>query len=409
MVGASLICALQRVIQRYELNVAVIEAVAPPQTDSAIEEATSYDARSTALSWGSRNLFHRLGLWQALAPGATAIKHIHVSDRGHFGAVQLHAQDYAVEALGYVVENQWLGQVFYGALAQQPNLDIFCPARVLKVTAAAECQQVSVVGEDGPFDLTCSLLVVADGGRSELCAQLGFVPQERDYEQNAIIANLCTEVPHQNRAFERFTPQGPMALLPLNERGRPEHMQNRSALVFSVPRVQEQELLAQSDEDFLRCLQDAFGYRLGRFEHIGARFSYPLKLQWLNEPIRPGVVVLGNAAHSLHPVAGQGFNLALRATMQLADLLGQAYERGLSPASLEILSAYQRARRADQKYTMGLSDQLVRIFSSNDLMLSMARDFGLLAMSNLPLLKRAFAHQAMGLQDERVKFPEGMA
>lgn len=402
MVGASLLCALLPLVERHRLRVAVIEAV-PLYAQAALNGGAvadgyqpSYDARSTALSWGSRNIFERLGLWPALLQRATPIKQIHVSDRGHFGVVRMNAADYDLDALGYVVENGWLGQVLLGAVSSAPAIRYFCPAVVTKIDTVAGESQLCLEMEEATQRLSAGLVVVADGGRSELSSQLQLNVEQRDYRQQAIIANLTAQQPHRNVAYERFTQDGPLALLPLNEIDRRDGEQNRCALVFTVPDANVDELMGLDEQRFLATVQEKFGYRLGRLQRVGERYSYPLRLQRVSDQVRPGLVVMGNAAHTLHPVAGQGFNLALRGVADLASAIARACEQGQAPGALPVLQDYLRMRKADQRQTIAFSDRMIRLFSNNDLLLSSLRDLGLVALDTIPVAKKLFAQQAMG-------------
>ncbi|WP_207061818.1 2-octaprenyl-6-methoxyphenyl hydroxylase [Motiliproteus sp. SC1-56] len=392
MVGASLALALAQG-REHPLRVAVFEAFPLPASQS-VDLNPSYDARSTALAWGSAEILQGLGVWEALQPGASAINQIQVSDRGHFGSTRLRAREAQVPALGYVVENRWLGKVLMARLEQTEGVELICPAEVLRAHAE-ETGMGFVVDRDGTAEAySADLLVVADGGRSALREQLGIDYRASDYEQCAIIANLSPSRPHQGIAYERFTAAGPMALLPLNDAtpGQP-----RAALIWSLPLEQADEALGWSDAAFLEQLQEAFGYRAGQFLHVGERHSYPLRLVRVREQYRRGLVVLGNAAHTLHPIAGQGFNLALRGAMALAEEVQAAAAAGEPLGGLPLLRRFEHRVAWDQEKTIGFSDRVTRLFSNGQPPLVVARNLGLLALDVLPPLKRAFALSAMGL------------
>ena len=234
--------------------------------------------------------------------------------------------------------------------------------------------------------LDCDLAVLADGGRSGLREQLGIHVRKRPYDQSALIANITTSQPHDGMAFERFTDEGPMALLPLPD--------NRCALVWTRLGMDAQRLAALDERSFLSELQAVFGYRLGTLEQVGARHLYPLVLVEAEEQVRPHLVVLGNAAHSLHPIAGQGFNLSLRDAQALADALLASEQK---PGELATLLSYQQRQQLDQQLTIGFSDQVTRLFGSDQTLISFGRNLGLLGLDVLPPAKRWFARQAMGL------------
>ena len=384
LVGASLALALQSHAQQHDWQLQLIESHPP----GAVDDQPSYDARSTALSHGSRLLLERLGLWPALAQRVEPIAHIHVSDRGHPGVTRLAAQREGVPALGYVVENAVLGEALLGAL-DHSVVSWQAPARVTRVVAAPKGYQLTVAAEQGEHQQQSGLLGIADGGRSGLLAQLGIHRQSRPYGQTAIIANITSADGHAGVAYERFTESGPLALLPMSEK--------RSALVWTLPADEAAAVAELSDAAFLARLQDAFGFRMGALKKVGSRHSYPLSLTESEEQVRSGLVVLGNAAHSLHPIAGQGFNLSLRDAMALADTLvgaGQAQ----SPGDLRLLQHYLQRQQADQRQTIAVSDWLTRLFSNQRSVLAAGRNLGLLGMDIVSPLKTVFARQAMGLK-----------
>lgn len=377
LVGASLALALQSGAKARGWQIVLVEPFAPGDSYQP-----SYDARSTALSFGTRQIYERLGLWPAISPRAEAITQIHVSDRGRFGAARLSAEDEGVAALGYVVENAWLGHCLWQAL-DRDVVSWRCPAEVTRLQALGDGYRLTLNDEE---ILDCDLAVLADGGRSGLREQLGIAVRHTPYGQTALIANISPAEPHAGQAFERFTDEGPMAMLPLAD--------NRCALVWTRPGNDAARLQALDERAFLSELQQAFGYRLGALRQVGARHTYPLALVEAQEQVRPHLVVLGNAAHSLHPVAGQGYNLALRDTLALADCLLA------SPAPLGDFATLQRylsVQQQDQALTVGFSDRVTRLFGRNESLLVAGRTLGLLGLDLLPPAKRWFARQAMGL------------
>ncbi|HLA30682.1 MAG TPA: 2-octaprenyl-6-methoxyphenyl hydroxylase [Pseudomonas sp.] len=377
LVGASLAVALQAEAKLRGWRICLIEPFTP-----GTGYQPSYDARSTALSFGSQQIYQRLGLWSRIGQRAEPIKQIHVSDRGRFAAARLSAEEEGVPALGYVVENAWLGECLWQALDRQV-LSWRSPAQVTRMQAMAEGYRLSL--DDGS-ELECSLAILAEGGRSGLREQLGIDVSHMPYGQSALIANISPQEPHDGLAFERFTEEGPMALLPLAD--------NRCALVWTRATAEAERLLALDDRPFLDELQQAFGYRLGSLRQVGTRHLYPLALTAAKEQVRQHLVVLGNAAHSLHPIAGQGYNLSLRDTQVLAaTLLGSAAPLG----DLATLQGYLRSQQLDQQMTVGFSDQVTRLFSSAQPLLAAGRNLGLLGLDLLPPAKRWFARQAMGL------------
>ncbi len=377
LVGASLALALQAGAKARGWRILLVEPFAPGDAWQP-----SYDARSSALSYGSRLIFERLGLWPALAERAEAITQIQVSDRGRFGATRLDAADEGVPALGYVLENAWMGHCLWRAL--DPDVvEWRCPAQVTRMQALDDGYRLTL---DDNAELDCDLAVLADGGRSGLREQLGIGVRQTAYEQSALIANISPAEAHGGQAFERFTEQGPLALLPLPD--------DRCALVWTRPPVDAERLQALPERAFLDELQQAFGYRLGRLRKAGTRHVYPLALVEAEEQVRPHLVLLGNAAHSLHPVAGQGFNLSLRDADTLAECLLGATEQ---PGDFTVLQRYLARQRQDQTLTVGFSDRVTRLFGRGESLLVAGRTLGLLGLDLLPPAKRWFARQAMGL------------
>ena len=377
LVGASLALALQQGARSRGWQIQLIEPFEPGN-----EYQPSYDARSTALSYGTRLIYQRLGVWERIAERAEPIQHIHVSDRGRPGAARLEAANHGVPALGYVVENAWIGHCLWQAMDDEVVVRR-CPAEVESMQAQPGGYRLHLTDGD---EVDCQLAILADGGRSGLREQLGIDVSSTAYGQTAVIANVTPGKPHAGQAFERFTDEGPMALLPVRD--------NRCALVWSRPEADAARLAALNEADFLSELQQAFGYRLGAFQQVGARHLYPLMLVEAQEQVRSGLVVLGNAAHSLHPIAGQGYNLSLRDAEALAEaLLGS----DAPPGDLAVLRGYHQRQRFDQLLTVGFSDQLTRLFGDSGPLIVAGRNLGLLGLDLLPPAKNWFARQAMGL------------
>lgn len=377
LVGASLALALQAGARERQWTIVLIEPYAPGDTYQP-----SYDGRASALSYGSQQIYQRLGLWDNIAPRAEAIYDIHISDRGRFAAARLNAAQEGVPALGYVVENAWLGHCLWAALDPEV-VQWRCPARVEQMQALDDGYQLSL--DDGS-SVTCDLAILADGGRSGLRAQQGIHAHTTTYGQTALIANISTALAHQGMAFERFTDDGPMALLPLSD--------NRCVLIWTREPSEAQRLYALPDQQFLAELQACFGYRLGAIEQVGTRYMYPLSLIESSEQVRAHLAVLGNAAHSLHPVAGQGYNLSLRDSMALADCILSGPD---TPGDLATLQRFQKNQQLDQELTIGFSDRVTRLFSNGQPLIASGRNLGLLGLDLLPPVKRWFARQAMGV------------
>jgi 2-octaprenyl-6-methoxyphenol hydroxylase len=395
MVGLSLALQLGATLPP-ATRICLVEAHALPDPGGATQAPyhPSFDARSTALSYSSRAVYEGVGFWPLLQQWLCPIETIHVSMRGRFGSTRMAAADYGWPALGYVVENAWLGRALLGAVRQQGRVELLSPDRV--VAMRSRRNRVELQLDAGDARLTTSLLVVADGADSALRQQLGMTVAHKAYRQHALIANIATDQPHRGCAFERFTAAGPVAMLPLLPAPGGER---RMALVWTLPAERAEQLRSCPEDEFLARLQRQFGYRLGRLQQAGQRFSYPLQLMQTREQVRQGVVVMGNAAHALHPVAGQGFNLALRDIAGLARVLAAALAAGESPGSLTVLARYQAAQAADQQRTIAFSDKLPALFMREDPVFGLARDLALAGLDILPPLKRQFVRFAAGVGD----------
>jgi 2-polyprenylphenol 6-hydroxylase len=389
MVGTSLASLLAA--SQPHLRIALIEAQAFAGADE-MHFQPSFDARSTALSYGTVAIFRELGLWDLLQQHITPIAQVHVSDRGHFLGGVIDAKENNLDAVGYVVENAWMGKVLLGHVQAQHNIQCFASSTVTALTPQQDCALVNVKTDAQEFLLKTALAVIADGGDSPLRKSLGIGTQVRAYGQTAIITNVEFSEPHHGVAYERFTADGPVALLPLGE----SRDAQQSALVWTLPAAQADEILALNNVDFLVQLQERFGFRVGRFNRVAKRHAYPLQLVLAEEQIRSHLVLLGNAAHFLHPVAGQGFNLALRDCVCLVETLREAIEKNKSPGDLEVLQTYLHKQSLDQQITIEFSDKLVRLFSSDQLPLIAMRHLGLLSIESIPLIKNQFIAQTMG-------------
>ena len=364
-VGAALAAALVG----SEYRVAVLEAR---------DVLAAQDPRAIALSQGARLILERIGAWPALAEQATPISTIHVSQRGGFGRAELLASEMGVPALGYVTRYGDL----YAALAaqlQQSGATVSTGAQVTAIRSTSGYGAVEFHHGGVEQLLTADLVVLADGGKSLLGRQ-----QVKDYGQTAILCTVTTAQPHGSRAYERFTPEGPMALLPLGE---------AYALVWTVPNAQAEAVLGLDDAAFLARLHDRFGDRQGRFLTASKRAAFPLRMI-TSEPVQgPRILRIGNAAQTLHPVAGQGFNLGLRDAWQLGQLIWDADKPALGSA--EFCMRYRDRRGPDVSGGMRMTDLMVELFSNDNFVLRHGRGVGLALMDALPPLKKAFARKMM--------------
>lgn len=393
MVGLSLAAALRDL----PLDVVVIEPV-PPGSD----EQPSFDERTTALSNGSRRILEGIGAWQALAAQATPIKHIHVSDRGHFAMARLSAEEQGVPALGHTITNSVLGRALASACRGAPRLEILCPAGVTAVEPGTDSVRLAVEGA-WRGSLEARLVVAADGARSAVRAAFGIDATVWDYNQQAIIANVVPEKFHGFVAYERFTEQGAMAVLPLTD--------GRCTVVWTLPPAAAEATMSLDDHAFLASLQDRFGYRLGRFTRVGRRLAYPLSLTRSERQVAPRAVIIGNAAQGLHPIAGQGFNLGLRDVATLAEVIADDLVQGAAgadPGAADVLERYADWRRADRRTVIAFTDALVRIFGNPLQPVRTARAASLLMFDLVTPAKHAFARVTMGLAGKLPRLARGV-
>ncbi|MGL4985176.1 MAG: 2-octaprenyl-6-methoxyphenyl hydroxylase [Plesiomonas sp.] len=385
MAGATLAIALDTLCQG-QVHIDIIEAQAPETMSGS-----GFDARSIALAHGTCRQLAAIGLWPALQAQAEPITQIHVSDRGHAGMVELHANEYGLDALGHVVGLTGVGEVLLQQLHQRPAIHWHCPDSVEHIQRTPE--QVTVTLHSGRT-LTAQLLVAADGTHSTVLQACQAKTQHQPYDQVAIIANVQTDLPHQGRAFERFTPHGPLALLPVNLAAGRGHT---CSLVWCHPLAAQSSVLGWSEREFIHQLQQAFGWRLGRVTHVSPRSAYPLSLRYPTQHIHHRVAIVGNAAQMLHPIAGQGFNLGLRDVMTLAHTLADALENGKTDlGSYPVLSTYQQQRRQDQHNTIAVTDGLLHLFANSHLPLVAGRNLGLMAMQHCTPWRESLARKMLG-------------
>ena len=393
MVGASLACALAQL----PLRIGVVEPV--PFSSSA---QPSFDLRTTALSRTSQRILDTLGLWPQVASRAACIRRIHVSEHGRFGTTVIDADQQRVPALGYVLENRVLGAALWARLEAADNVQLLCPATIDTATVANATVTASLGGEAFAGSARARLLVVADGAGSRLRAALGVAAQTRPYEQTAIVGTVQVAQPGDGfTAFERFTPQGPMAMLPAGD--------GRYVFVLTAGPDTVDETLALDDNAFRDLLQARFGFRLGRIGRVGQRGSYPLALTCAQQLKTTRAAIVGNAAHGLHPVAGQGYNLGLRDAATLAELLADDLRSSEpDPGSDTLLAEYSAWRKQDQRNVVAFTDGLVRGFDLPAQLLGSLRGLGLATFDVLPGAKTILAQTTMGLGGRQTRLARGM-
>ncbi|MDX8252195.1 2-octaprenyl-6-methoxyphenyl hydroxylase [Acinetobacter pittii] len=390
MVGLS----LSLMLAKANIAVKLLEAVKYPNYDdqNVAPYHSSFDARNTALSRRSVQIYQKLGLWDALQQHATPILQVHITEQGSFGKARLIAEQEKVESFGQVIENAWLGRVLLTQVRQQPLIELIDGVQVTALTQDAEQVHIEAKRSEEVLKLESKLLIAADG-RDSFCRQaIGVGVDVHDYDQVAIVTTVQTSKPHEQVGFERFSALGPLALLPLPG-------EYRRSVVWPVKKGTEDEWLGdENDQHFLNALQQTYGDRAGKFEKTGKRFSYPLSQVLAHKQAVGRVILMGNAAHTIHPVAGQGFNLCLRDADVLVRYLVNQLTASDDIGNPDNLLAYEQARLSDQQRVIKFCDTVVRGFSNQNPLLKLIRNTGLIAFDVIPGVKPLVANYAMGLK-----------
>ncbi len=391
MVGLSLALMLAKA----KIGVKLLEAVKYPNYDDAnlAPYHSSFDARNTALSRRSVQIYQKLGLWEALQQYATPILEVHITEQGSFGKARLVAEQEKVESFGQVIENAWLGRVLLTQVRQQPLIELIDGVQVSSLKQDADQVYVEATRGGEFIHPLKSKLVIAADGRDSFCRQaLGVGVDVHDYDQVAIVTAVQTSKPHKQVGFERFSPLGPLALLPLPG-------ECRRSVVWPVKKGTEHEWLGEeNDQHFLDALQQTYGDRAGKFIKTGKRFSFPLSQVLAEKQAVGRVILMGNAAHTIHPVAGQGFNLCLRDADVLVRFMTEQLAQSDDIGQPEMLKAYEQSRLTDQQRVIKFCDSVVRGFSNQNPLLKLIRNTGLVAFDVIPGIKPLVANYAMGLK-----------
>jgi 2-octaprenyl-6-methoxyphenol hydroxylase len=387
MVGASLALGLAH----SEHRVVLIEAVAP-----TAQSQPSFDERTTALGNASRRIFQSLRVWDGMAAAASAIRAIHVSDAGRFAFARLDAREQGIEAFGYVVPNRIIGAAVWGQLAVS-GIAVRVPATLQRIECGARGVEMTLTTAGAEAEqLAARLVVAADGAESLVRQAAGIEAHVEDYHQVAVVASVAADRPHDGTAYERFTPSGPLAVLPLHD--------GSYTVVWARSPSQAAAALQLDDAAYLTELQRHFGWRAGRFTRLGRRASYPLRLTRSAASTAARTVLIGNAAQALHPVAGQGFNLGLRDAAVLAELLMGAGD----PGAPQLLEQFAQWRMDDRRGVTGFTDGLVKLFGSERAPIGVARDLGLLLFDLLPPAKSALARVSTGFGGRMPRLARGL-
>ncbi len=389
MVGASLAAALSGV----GLRLMLIESV-----PFGVAAQPSFDERTTALGNASRRIFESLGVWPALAPEASAIRAIHVSDAGRFGFARLTAEEQEVDALGYVVPNRTIGAALWARLSAATDLALHVPGRVEDVAMRTDDVCFTTVDASGQrTSVTAKLIVAADGAQSRVRAAAGIPATVEDYAEVAVVANVATDSAPRGIAYERFTRAGPLAVLPLAD--------GSLTVVWACRSEEAPSVLALDDAAWLVRLQEQFGWRAGRFLRAGRRASYPLALTRAAAPVGVRTALIGNAAQALHPVAGQGFNLGLRDAAMLAEVIANS---PTDPGAPQLLARFADWRLRDRRGVVRFTDSLVKLFGDSRPGVGVLRDLGLLAFDLSPAAKSALARVSAGFGGPTPRLARGL-
>jgi 2-octaprenyl-6-methoxyphenol hydroxylase len=387
MVGLTLAAALAGA----GVTVVLLDRDAPEH-----HQSSAFDGRASAIAWGSAQALSGIGVWEGLEAAAEPILEIRVSDGPSLLFLHYHYAEVADHPLGYIVENRDIRRALHARLAALAKATLLAPARL----AGLECSRhrARAALADGRV-VEAMVAVAADGRDSPLRRQAGIPVTEWSYPQTGIVCTVALEKPHRGVAHERFLPAGPLAFLPMRE--------NRASIVWTEHRALAPALLALDDEAFAAELARRFGAFLGRLRLEGPRWSYPLALLHAARYADERLALIGDAAHAIHPIAGQGLNLGLRDVAALAETLVDAHRLGLDLGAADLLQHYQRWRRFDNVALMVATDALNRLFSNDVPLVRLARDFGLGLVNELPPLRRFFMRHAMGVVGELPRLVRG--
>ncbi|WP_353144361.1 2-octaprenyl-6-methoxyphenyl hydroxylase [Acinetobacter pragensis] len=390
MVGLSLALMLAKA----NIGVKLLEAIQYPNYDDAnlAPYHSSFDARNSALSRRTVQIYQELGLWEALQQHATPIYEVHITEQGSFGKARLTAEQEKVESFGQVIENAWLGRVLLQQVKQEALIELIDGVQVTSLAQDADLAYIEAIRKEEKIALQSKLVIAADGRDSFCRKALGIGASEHDYDQVAIVTTVQTSKPHSHVGFERFSPLGPLALLPLSG-------EYRRSVVWPVQKGTEGEWLGdENDQHFLDALQQTYGDRAGKFQKTGKRFSFPLSQVLAEKQAVGRVVLMGNAAHTIHPVAGQGFNLCMRDAYVLRRYLIEQNTQGSDLGDAAMLRDYEKSRLTDQQRVIKFCDSVVRGFSNQNPILKLIRNTGLVAFDTIPGIKPLVANYAMGLK-----------
>lgn len=385
MVGSALACALASTQNRNKLKIAIVEGREP----EANWPVDSFDTRVSAITRGSQNLFEKLGVWDAMRTDrVSAYNEMFVWDATGDGNIHFDCAEIGEPNLGHIIENRVIARALLQKILQLDNVNVFCPAKPVQLTLTENITQVEL---DNNRTLDCNLIVGADGGNSWVRQQAGIEIETRDYNQHAVVTAVKTSLPHQETAWQRFLPTGPLAFLPMTD--------NFSSIVWSTTPEQARELLDLDGEKFKSTLAKAFDFKLGEIIELGPRAAFPLKGQHAKHYVKPHLALVGDAAHTIHPLAGQGVNLGFADVSKLAEVILEDHKNGKAIGSFKTLRRYERARRGDNLLMLESMGAFKMLFSNENAGLSKLRNLGLNITNKVAPAKHLFMRHAMGLSD----------
>lgn len=373
LVGAGLAAALRQT----GLQIALIEARAPRNNDP----------RLFALNSGSCQFLQNLGLWPKLIDHATPIHQVHVSQQGHFGAVRLHCKDVQLPTLGHVIPARYIEAALSDMLSESPSITLYCPAKLMSLHQQNKQVNIVLETEEGEKTLQSAIVIGADGAESTVRTQLNIPTNILDYEQSAIVTRLSLQRSHHHVAYERFNAQGAIAMLPLAN--------HECAMIWTANNAVISDLMSLSDELFLQTLQKEFGYRLGRLQKITQRHVFPLRMVRAEKVVEQSVLLLGNSAHSLHPIAAQGFNLALYEVAVLVESIVEKMHRHESLTTIDLQKITERIQ-SKQAISIGMSHRLAQLFSKDSFFKNIFLQLGMIGLDVAIPIKKQFIKTVIG-------------
>lgn len=382
MVGLTLACALGQ----QQFNIALVEAYAPED----IKHNDDYELRVSAISKSSQQILQSVNAWQGmLNRRACAYQSMHVWDATGDGNIHFDAAELGLDSLGHIIENKVIQFSLLEQCLRLPNVDWLCPQQIKEIHFSDTLQEV--VLSDGDV-INARLLVGADGANSKVREAAGIEINQSPYEQKAVVAVVKSTLHHKNTAWQRFLPTGPLAFLPLGD--------GSCSIVWSAENQRADKLIEMDEALFISELQSAFENTLGKVEKVSQRAAFPLVRRHANEYVTPGLALVGDAAHTIHPLAGQGVNLGLLDAAALAEVIIKAKSQGKNIASLTTLRKYERWRRADNSLMMYSMSGFKNLFSNDQAELSLIRNAGLNLINNMGPVKNKFMRHALGLEGD---------